>query len=221
MYKNIVILAKSKKYNNYCIAGMDMKTKKWIRVISEDDSISFAVPKYDVTYPNGTDVDILDIVRIDFKCEMPFPYQPENWVYNPKEKWYKIGKIAISEVYKMIKQDNDEYIFYNSKNKIDSNLLNYYLEKYPNNIYSLKLIFVETLKIIYNNYKGKDKYYGSFCYNDLYYDKIAITDSNYLRELASNNKELIKKNVYLVLSLGERFEKDNSHYKLIASIIGG
>ena len=46
MDKEIVLLTKSKKRGNYCIAGVDRKTGEWIRIISEDASIQHAVSRY-------------------------------------------------------------------------------------------------------------------------------------------------------------------------------
>ena len=32
MYKKIVLLAKSKKHQNYCVAGKDVDTGEWVRL---------------------------------------------------------------------------------------------------------------------------------------------------------------------------------------------
>lgn len=37
MYKKIVLLAKSKKHQNYCVAGKDVDTGEWVRLISEEE----------------------------------------------------------------------------------------------------------------------------------------------------------------------------------------
>ena len=50
----LVILAVSAKHNNYCVAGVDIDSGKWIRPISERTELEEAVPLEDLKYPDGS-----------------------------------------------------------------------------------------------------------------------------------------------------------------------
>ena len=83
MEKNIVILSKSKKYKNYCVAGKDMKTREWIRLISENDGIHNAIEPSDLIYNDNTEANLLDIVQVtlkDIEEKNKNIYQPENYI---------------------------------------------------------------------------------------------------------------------------------------------
>ena len=56
-------MAKSNKHSNYCIAGIDINNREWVRPVSSLTHIERAVPREDATYENGEEVQVLDIVR--------------------------------------------------------------------------------------------------------------------------------------------------------------
>jgi hypothetical protein len=66
MEKEIIILAKSSKNNEYCVAGIDTHTGKWIRPVSGNDDTEGAVPRTDLLLKSGEEIEILDRVKIDF-----------------------------------------------------------------------------------------------------------------------------------------------------------
>jgi hypothetical protein len=70
MKKDIVILAKSSKHSDFCIAGIDIETLEWIRPISDNDLTEGAVPREDIRYESGGEINLFDIVRINFKEAM-------------------------------------------------------------------------------------------------------------------------------------------------------
>ena len=82
MKKILVILAKSAKYGNYCVAGIELSTNKWIRPISHDENIEDAVPAADLIYSDNTEAQILDVVEIDFEdTPAENAIQPENYFF--------------------------------------------------------------------------------------------------------------------------------------------
>ena len=78
--RKLVILAESAKYNNFCVAGIDIDTGEWIRPISEKTELEEAVPLDDLKYPDGSRVELLDVVEIKFSDRSANnPIQPENF----------------------------------------------------------------------------------------------------------------------------------------------
>ena len=71
----MVILAASKKYSNYCIAGIDVDTGEWIRLISDEDSIEHAVRKQDMKYADGSYASVLDTIKVEIIKHKPNFYQ--------------------------------------------------------------------------------------------------------------------------------------------------
>src|SRR5690554_1976919 len=98
MQKEIILLASSKKYHNYCIAGIDKATGQWIRVVSDDPEISEAVNEEDMRYEDGSLPNLLDIIRIQFLSHYPNYFQPENYLFDKAYYWQKIGKALPTEI---------------------------------------------------------------------------------------------------------------------------
>lgn len=74
--RQIVILAKSKKGSGHCIAGIDYKTGEWLRPISKsghEGSIAKNVVE---------NINIFDVVEIDFLDNCENKVQSENYYYN-------------------------------------------------------------------------------------------------------------------------------------------
>ena len=93
MYKKIVLLAKSKKHQNYCVAGKDVDTGEWVRLISEEEEIHNAVRPENLIYSDETEAQILDVLRAKVKEvdeENINPNQPENYIL---DKNYYLTKI--------------------------------------------------------------------------------------------------------------------------------
>ena len=116
---NLVILAVSAKHNNYCVAGVDIDSGKWIRPISERAELEEAVPLEDLKYPDGSQVELLDVVEIKFSDRsVDNPIQPENFFYNPKYFWQKVGRVTLQEVIDRRGYDLRDRIFYNDERSI-------------------------------------------------------------------------------------------------------
>jgi hypothetical protein len=215
--KSIVLLAKSRKYHNYCVAGIDTETGEWVRLISEDRSIHNAVPPEDLTYEDGTEAAILDIVNVEIKDHSPNYYQPENYTYDSGYYWEKIGESTVDEVLDVINQIDDDYIFYNNEKKLPRS----FVEQIDAEIrYSLKLIIPENVRLNVKqwNINGPLSYSLCFDYNDDSYAFLKITDDNFTHEYQEEGWYNLE-NVALVASLADLYDADNCHYKLIATIM--
>ena len=97
MIKKICILTKSYKDKGYCVAGIDLKTRQWIRLVSavdEDDKI----PYY---YMNDYDIDVLDVIEIETIRHIPKGCQKENYLININLPPKKIGSLSFEKLLKI------------------------------------------------------------------------------------------------------------------------
>ena len=74
----LIILTKSKKYNEYCVAGVECDTGKKIRLISDDEEIAGALTDKDLQAYNGN-VKCLDIVDVEIVEHIDNIYQKDNY----------------------------------------------------------------------------------------------------------------------------------------------
>lgn len=214
-----ILLAKSKKYNNYCVAGIDIHSLRWIRLISDDPSISNAVPPYDLMYKNDLEAAVLDKVALRCKRSEPLFYQPENFILDNQHTLFKKGQIDYFQVEKFA--EKKDYIFHNTDKKIHSKELNDIQEKEQYSLVLIKplnpIIHVKTWE------DGNKKISCSFDYNKRKYRFFSVTDHNILNHYLEKNdgNYNLQGNLLFVISLGEIYDRDSCHYKLIASVITG
>lgn len=218
--RKIIILAKSAKNNNYCIAGIDIDTNKWVRPVSIDPKIEEAVPQEDIICTNNMSVDILDIVEINFVDYYSNlnQFQPENLYYDNNYKWKKISRVVnIQNVVKFHGFDHRNNIFYNSDRAISS-------EDIKNLSYSshesLLLLPVERLFVQVAIYDDYPKFYLHFKYNGKHYRRFSIGDIK-IREQFKDRGErnfFLARSAIVVFSLTNPFHRDSKCYKMVAQI---
>lgn len=215
MNKDIVILTKSRKHGNYCVAGKDINTGEWIRLISEDESIHNAVRPSDLIYHNRKEANVLDVVNVDIKEigeGSKTWYQPENYILNNRMYLIKLGEQDFNYLDGIT--DNVEDIFFNTSNYISKTNL----EDVEEDTYSLILIEPDVVKI---KRKNEHTLWANVKYNNTWYNSLTITDGYFTRKhynnISSDNSGTNFYNIKLVISLGEEY--NGNHYKLIASII--
>ena len=81
MKKQICILTKSYKHGGYCVAGIDIETKEWIRLVNSDNPNTDDIGKEQLVL-NGKIIDCLDVLEYDFIKNIPNLCQTENWLLN-------------------------------------------------------------------------------------------------------------------------------------------
>lgn len=211
MNKDIVLLAKSRKHYNYCIAGKDINTGEWIRLISEDDTIHNAVKPTDLIYEDNTEAEILDVIRVrvkEIEDENKILYQPENYILDDRYYLLKLEERSPNGLNNII--DDVELIFFNTSNSISKNDL-----EEIENVNSLVLIDPEIVKV---KRKNNTDLWANVKYNGEWYNNLTIKDigftEKYYNDITSDRNFY---NIKLVISLGEEYK--GSHYKLIASVI--
>lgn len=217
MQKEFILLTKSRKFNNYCIAGVELETGNWIRLVSTDAEIQCAVPKEDFTYENTNEAQILDIVSFNVANSIPLYYQPENIQYDSGFYWSKTGTTTLIDVLNRVQQKPDPYIFYNTDKRVKKS---YITDLNDRDIYSLKIIYLDSVNLQAKQWSPdeKIKYNVSFTYNGYSYNYIKVTDDDFVKQFTIEGYYTLN-NVALVLSLADLYEVDQCHHKLVAAII--
>lgn len=211
MEKNIVILSKSRKHKNYCVAGKDIQTGEWVRLISENSEIHNAIESKDLIYDNDEEADLLDIVRVtlkDMSEKYKNTYQPENYIL---DNIRYLGQLKEYDLNKLV--ENIDTIFFNQYNRISSEDL-----MHINDVNSLLMIKVPILKVNIKDCENR-RLIANIKYNQIWYNGLTITDMKFTEKyydeiLDSNGKNFY--NIKIVVSLGERYY--DYHYKLIATV---
>lgn len=203
MRKIIFIMAKSAKEHNYCIAGKDLMTNRWIRLVSDEEGGAISDSQSKVTFSGAQcghpwPVKVFSVVEVELTASAPLIGQPENWIIgggvwqlrnykkkdislealidNPKDLWGVGYKIPESEAY-----------------NVDA---------------SLYFVRVDELRV-YKNESRKQK--AEFVYNGIMYRNFAVTDKEYF---GVENQYIGE--AYLVVSLGQSY--NNSRYKIVGKI---
>lgn len=211
MTKDIVIMAKSiKHYPNYCIAGIDIKSGEWIRPVSDDDESECAVLEEDAIYEDGTEVKILDIVRIEFVNHSPNDAQYENYQYDCTKYWKKIGEISLQNVIDIYQLDNPKFIFGNDEKAVcDEELTGT----------SLLFLKIQNPTICVKTFERK-KVSINFTYNNIEYRYIQIGDSELYKKYKTypDGYYQIANEKIAVFSLTGKYIKDGKYYKMLAQL---
>ena len=209
-----VIMAKSTMLGNFCVAGIDINSGKWVRFVSFEDGNPLA--DFQLMFVNqGGSCQPLDIGRIGIAGKVPKLNHSEDCMikYTP---WLNMGHMEIENVLEIHPAENHEYIFGNVENYIDE----IEMQRYGFN-YSLILIQVKDLQIIFEkNFKQELKGRADFLYNGRQYKHMRITDPEY--QLHNNNSmiadfKITASKAYLVISMpAQSFY--GRYYKLVAKI---
>jgi hypothetical protein len=213
MYKDILILTKSRKRQAFCVAGIDIKTGEWVRIVTDDIVTEHAVLEMDMEYTNGEYADVLDVARIKFVKHIPSDIQPENWLLDRKEKWQKIETKTVNEVNNKYLDGAKKYIFYNIGSSVNYNeIIN------SNEICSLLLLEVSDVQF-YVVTDNKKKVKVNFSYNGIRYKYIYLSDLGVEEEYLKKNDGYhnVTGKRLMVLSLTDK-HTDGKYYKMVAKI---
>ena len=213
--RKLIILAESAKFNNYCVAGVDVDNGKWIRPISETPELEDAVPIDDLEYPDGSRVELLDIVEIKFSDRAADnPIQPENFFYNQKYFWQKVGRVTLQEVIDRRGFDYRDKIFYNDNRSIFGADVIKFTERE-----SLLLLPVQNLFISIEETDHK-KFFADFNYQGKNFQRFSVGDIAVRKNFADSGagKHFFKENAAVVFSLTNPYYKNAECYKMLAQI---
>lgn len=218
MKKYLLCLANSHKYNERCIAGVELNKKenndfsfvftgsnvKWIRPISscEHGELSSA---------QASRIKLLDIIEVDTIKDCPSGYQSENVLINEESLKILLSISPNIEDLNKIRTKNIERIFLNKGKavikdeiqKINSSLI--FIKPTQNNFIKVR------------SKKAEDQLRADFLFKSINYN-LPVTDVHFLKE-HKNNPDKFQKitSLYFTISLGLEFE--GWHFKLIAGVI--
>ena len=213
--RKLIILAASAKFNNYCVAGVDAETGAWIRPISDNPDLEDAVPLDDMKYPDGKRMELLDIAEIKFSDRAANnPIQPENFFYNEKYYWQKVGRVTLQDVINLRGFDLREKIFYNNERSIlGANVVKFGERE------SLLLLPVENLFISIEETDHK-KFFADFDYRGRKFNRFSVGDIAVREKFADNRagKYFFKDKASVVFSLTNPFHYNAECYKMLAQI---
>jgi hypothetical protein len=218
--RNLVILANSVKYTGHCIAGKDLDTGEWIRLINSQPRPFFDID-LEKLYGDPAGPSLLSCVKIPFQEKVPLYYQPENELItgDPWEKMsdYPKEKLALLEDTQYpCWLGNHEY---GNPDNIPASICNPDLPL-PVSLHFKKLSPLEhDLTLAYkpheNGYHPRLVFYLNFVRYDL-----GITDFSFPRlSDGDDTKPRSLPESYVTLGVGQLFETMNAHYKLAVGII--
>lgn len=211
MEKEIIILTKSWKNGGYCVAGIDIKTKILVRLVSDDEKSYGALSDMNMKTKNGEKINPLDLVKISIVNETPTKLQPENILINVNIPWEKIKSynniIEVIKDYKFEDLNCDDYIFYDTSSYIT-------MENIDKINKSLMLVLVDDLYFLK---KENKKTKAFFYYKGQKYDEISVTDPDYSNKLPENK---IKKAILVVSLPSNPISTDTGkrYYKFVAKV---
>ena len=219
--RELVIIAKSRKHSDYCIAGIDCKNVELVRVITDNKNNGYAVSAKDIINEDGTIAEVLDnVVIFTDDNNVEIPHQPENIMLDTRYYVLNKGTLDKSKLRRFINQlaNMYEYIFYNTNRYISKKELD---QIHKEDRHSLEIVKPDFMIVKVKN-SFKKTLMANIKYNSLWYNNIPITDEEfeekyYDKILNSEYQKLNFRDICLVISLGEEFK--GNYYKLIASVL--
>ncbi len=212
MIKQICILTKSYKHGGYCVAGIDLKTKQWVRLVNSDNPITDEIRKEQM-FVNGRSIECFDVFEFDFINNIPNSCQNENWLLNNLVTPKFIKTLSLEEIADILELDNDEFFILNTANSLTE------IEVSKVNR-SLFVFHVQNLKIEATSYEYygeiRFKYKCTFDYKGNKYINISLTDPIY-RDVLQDGLNLA--DALIIASLPCIPYNDGSFYKFVAKII--
>ena len=208
MEKRIIILAKSNKFSGYCVAGFDIDSKKYIRLVpkNEPNTPQTSLLEADLRYSNNKPISVLDIVKCTVVKQAADKHQTENWVLDVNTPKEKLGTVSITELGKYLSYE--ELVFYSTEDYVKNTVID------GNVSHSIEMILVSDVKI-YNRY-GKIK--ADFTYKGNKYTCMSVTDPVYMVPSQANSSIKHLDNAILVITLPHDTYGNDLYYKIVASV---
>lgn len=210
----LAVLTKSSKWNNLCVAGIDWNTGKFVRLVTDDETIHGAVVESDFRYQNEEPVNCLDLIKVAVLDNQKDELQPENVLLDLANKGIEfIRKVTFNEVLEKHPAESDAIIF---KNIIDEGREDKKDRLTKTDVLdvgkSLALVKIDKMEISkqydhVNDYQKRSK--AAIQYKNVSY-KLTVTDPVY------EYSEGEYSDIYAVISIGTEFQ--SYYYKLVAAI---
>ena len=205
MEKDIIILACSAKHSGYCVAGIDLSTDDWIRLVASKNLNTNEIPKSFMLYSDFTTCKPLDVVTVDILEELPGDIQPENALINLNRKPVLKYRVTPNQLENYI--SNDLYIY--------KGVTSYMNQSTALSCgYSLRLFKVQDIYLNVFECDRRMKSKLNFKYNGLSYEGWSMTDPSFYR---CNSGKICNEGL-IVVSIPEDGYNGN-YYKFVSKII--
>lgn len=218
--KIFIVLAASRKYGGYCIAGKewaDGKIGPWIRPVSRRANGELA-PE-DIRMNNNELPCLMDIVEVETQGPARHVYQKENFYVAEKQTWIWQWKLPDAGIDKLL--DSPDCLWlegFSSTNGLNDRIPEEIVVK--SDIPSLYLIQPDDISILVtDDLYGRKKVNTRFTYRGTTY-LLSVTDMAVERAYLMKPQDeypLDHKDIYLTISLGEPF--NGFCYKLVAAVM--
>ena len=202
---DVAILTKSIKNRGYCVAGIDINTGQWIRLVSNDTNSCGALFPPGLEYKDGTYCEPFDIARIPILGKHPNVYQPENVLIDEEIYWKKLGVISVPDLIRL--HPPEEH------NNLLGNVYPYITAERIGDV-GISLILVEVSNLIITHPTDRSTK-AEFCYGCTRYVNMSVTDPEFYH-IPSNTRI---SQALLVMSLPDSPYNERKYYKFIAKII--
>ena len=220
MKKLFLCLANSKKYNQRCIAGIELTRStdatNDYQIVEQEGKLVWIRPvsnrEHGEVHANLVDhINLLDIVEVNVTSAVPVDYQTENVLFDNRQLQV-VGRIEQSEtILDNLLTERSPMLFGNKQSAVPHVQIH---------LVDHSLVFIkpnDIQMIATTNVRGNPQTRARFTYNHILYD-LPVTDIEFEKEYSRNPNLFSSSNrVYFTVSLG--VEYNNQHYKLIAGII--
>jgi hypothetical protein len=95
---DLLCLANSRKLNGRCVAGLKIQGGGWVRPVSNTPTGELEVG---ICRAEGTDVALLDVIRVSLNRARPSNFQPENWILGPAD-WRRLDPLPRRQLERLI-----------------------------------------------------------------------------------------------------------------------
>lgn len=218
--KTFVVLAASRKYGGYCIAGKewsDGRIGPWVRPVSR--RINGELTAEEVRMNNEKIPGCMDIVEVETHGPARHAYQKENFFSAEKQTWMWQWKLPDATLAKLLDHPDNLWLDGSSSTSgLNDRVPEEIVVK--NDTPSLYLIRPDDFMILVSDdLYGRKKVNARFTYRKTPY-LLSVTDMTLEREYLMKPQDeypLDNKNIYLTISLGEPF--NGFCYKLVAAVM--
>lgn len=201
----IILLANSKKPGGRCLAGLD-EAGNWVRPVS--NSQGGAISRT-YTLDSAGPLRPLDTIEFSVISAAPMPYQGEN-VLIDQSTIRRIGVETSDDPRLISEATRRSWFLEDGSSRIPSDT---YLES--SGAQSLSYIIATDFRAIRRVSAFRVSWRAVFTLGGEFVD-FPLTDDLYTGALTASTDEMV---AGLCISVGERFDKDDSHYKLVAGVV--
>lgn len=190
----VILMTRSSKHGGFCVAGIDVATGRWIRLVTGDERLHGAVPASEMCHCAP-----LDLVEIPVLRPAPTRRQPENVLLDRSHPWRRIARCSTEQVLRFVPPRTRGTLFGNRLCLLTGQ---------EDNDHSLTLVAVTDLTL-----RREGKLKCDFDFAGSRYRSISVTDPDYYDPRVPSDLP----RAVLVVSLADE-ALDGKYFKFAAKI---